>query len=263
MKIQHIIPIITEGLSEEYLWTDLGKMCSYFGASNQRHSNLTTNALMRRYPQLIYRGNMYRVLFFTGKDFIKYESPQELMNSIKQHQYDFNGKNVYSFCKTTAGMVAFMQYIMDDDYFNIKSVNDIQVMVFLQQNGFGLDIRKAYEYRSGRNENVDGLHKAASVEEIVAEPNKSIKIIGYQINGIEDIYDFEHAEGDSEEVVYNPIDERYGPNDFYHLLYSLHQQLQGVPLSKRKNARPNVTPPDKPKSSAFDEIMQGVDDVMC
>ena len=239
MKVEQIIQILNEAYDEEYLLKDLNRMCQHYGRHSQKHSNITTNALLRRYPDFRYCGQMYRILYITGEVFIKFRSNKDVINHIKTHNYDFNGKHVYSFCKSPTDLIDFKMYLIDDEYYAPKKLTDITVAVYIKQFGDALDVSKALKvYEEKEIEPYPrGLHMAASVEEVISPLyNQTIKIIGYELNGIMDKYVGE--DGENGEALYNPAVSRFETFQFKELIHVLDQQIKGVEDHKVKRLPP-------------------------
>ena len=118
-------------------------------------------------------------------------------------------------------------------------LTDITVAVYIKQFGDALDVSKALKvYEEKEIEPYPrGLHMAASVEEVISPLyNQTIKIIGYELNGIMDKYVGE--DGENGEALYNPAVSRFETFQFKELIHVLDQQIKGVEDHKVKRLPP-------------------------
>lgn len=220
--------------------------------------NYAVNYAIRKWPQIIYHGPMFRIIWLPANTVLGLKSNRDILQIVKTYkdpkssifgtgQHGASSREYYPWSKTVKGLNDFMQISRSwsgDDY-EPHSHKTIQVGVILQQTGVALDFEKFAEI-------IKSDDFSSEVKEVLSRINHTVSIKMYHIIGLgkkvyskHDLADFEDDQLDQwdKQTVGHPKDYRF-EKDFYFRSDQFNQMQQL--LQKQHVKRTSKTVKTKP-----------------
>lgn len=164
-------------------------------------ANFAITQAMKMWPDVVYSGPLYRVVFIPAPKFIAFKNNSQVLNYIKNYdagqsvfdQWKPAGaskREYFSWAKSAKSVGKFLNISNNyggDDY-QEHTWESIQVGVLIQHQSTGLDIKKAMKHINKNSAKVgfNNLHLAAKVDEVMAPMSNTIQVRGYHVIGIGD-----------------------------------------------------------------------------
>lgn len=238
------------------------------GATGSGHSsadkvNIAVNYAMRRWPSLVYKGPMYRVMYISASEFANLSNNSQVMQKIASYDDPTDmhqNREYFSYSKTLEGIGEFTTHQMSDSWEGGVGVSNVRVGVVVHQISVGLDLAKMRTMFKSEPES-HSLHNPAYVQEVLARAEQGAKVatylvggLGGSLNGTEYGYEqykddviadgeeddmMSRAEFEEENGTHFPQQYQYRPDQFTQLITAIKTFMSGKSrIAPRKRPHP-------------------------